>query len=229
MRIGILGTGTMGMAVGRLFARSRHDVVFGSRSEARARRAAAAVPRASGSSHEGALVGSDLVAVAQTWGDVFGALAGVGPWGGRILLDCTNPEPPEGRGLMVGHVTSGAEEIARRAPDARVVKALNHIYAETLDSLRDGAVRPVAFLCGDDAPARDVVAGLLAEAGLRPVDAGPLRCARYLEPLAALMVELVRARGLAPVEVAGLAQAPGASARRRDRLEFPENGGCTGA
>lgn len=204
MRIGVLGTGTMGMALGRLFARGGHEVVFGSRSAARARIAAESVRAAAGSSYEGAAAGSDLVALAATWSDVPQVLAGAGPWSGRILLDCTNPEPPEGRGLVVGHLTSGAEEIARAAPGARVVKALNHIYAEALDRVGPGRGRPAAFYCGDDVFAKEVVAGLLEGAGLRAIDAGPLQSARYLEPLAALMVELVRGQGWDPGAAAGL-------------------------
>ena len=206
MRIGVLGTGTMGTALGRLFGHVGHDVVFGSRSDARARVAAAAVRRASGSSYEGALVGSDLAVLAAAWQDVDSVLAAVHSWAGRVLLDCTNPEPVEGRGLLLGHSTSGAEEIARKASGACVVKALNHIYAETLDTLRGHGTRPVAFYCGDDAVAKELVASLLDGVGLRAVDAGPLRSARYLEPLAALMVELVRWQGRPPVEVARLTE-----------------------
>jgi hypothetical protein len=203
----------MGMALGRLFARSGHDVVFGSRSPERARTAAAAVRRATGTSYEGALVGGDLVALAAVWRDVPAVLAAAGVWSGRILLDCTNPEPETGRGLVLGHATSGAEQIARAAAGARVVKALNHIYAEALDALRGGGTRPVAFHCGDEEASKGVVASLLEEAGLRAVDAGPLSSARYLEPLAALMVELVRGRGRAPVEAARLVDVPFARAR----------------
>ena len=100
-------------------------------------------------------------------------------------------------------------ELSVRAPvgGACVVKALNHIYAEALDALRGNGARPVAYYCGDDAGAKQLVASLLDGVGLRAVDAGPLRSARYLEPLAALMVELVRGQGRAPVEVARLTEA----------------------
>lgn len=194
----------MGMALGRLFARGGHDVVFGSRSADRARTAAGSIRRAMGSSYEGAVAGSDLVALAATWSDVPQVLESAGSWTGRILLDCTNPELPEGRGLILGHETSGAEEIARAAPKACVVKALNHLYAEALDRLGPGRARPVAFYCGDDSGSRAIVASLLEGAGLSAVHAGPLRSARYLEPLAALMVELVRGQGRSPVDVAAL-------------------------
>ncbi len=194
----------MGRAIARLFARSGHAVVLGSRDPARARSAAASIAGAAGSSYAGAAAGSDVVALAAVWSDVPAVLDAAAPWEGRLLLDCTNPEPESGRGLLIGHVSSGGEEIARRAPGARVVKALNHIYAEALDAAAADSARPSAFYCGDDAAARKAVGGLLEGAGLRAIDAGPLRSARYLEPLAALMVELVRGQGLSPVEAAGL-------------------------
>jgi len=203
MRIAVLGTGTMGATVGRLFARSGHAVVFGSRSPERGRIAAGALGgQASGGGCREAVERGELTVLAALWSDVPEILRRSGPWDGRILLDCSNPEPSNGRGLEIGHATSGAEEIARIARGARVVKALNHLYAEALD-LAEGCVPgPAAFYCGDDAEAKAAVAGLLSGAGLTAVDAGPLTSARYLEPLAALMVELVRGQGRDPRSVA---------------------------
>jgi predicted dinucleotide-binding enzyme len=65
-----------------------------------------------------------------------------------------------------------------------------------------GGVRPAVLVCGDDPAAKRTVAGLIEEGGFDPVDAGPLSSARYLEPVAALFVELVRGRGRAPADVA---------------------------
>ena len=105
--------------------------------------------------------------------------------------------------LAVGHTTSGAEEIARWAPDARVVKAFNHSYAEVLDEgpAFSGGVASVLF-CGDDRAAKATVARLISDCGFDPVDAGPLTSARYLEPLALLFVELVRGQKRGPSEIA---------------------------
>jgi len=121
----------------------------------------------------------------------------------RVLVDVSNPETPDGRGLLLGHSKSGAEEIAAAAKDARVVKALNHIYAEVLagDVSFDGGT-PSAFYCGDDAEARGLVAQVIARCGLDPVDAGPLVNARYMEPLAMLTVQLVRVQNWGPTGIA---------------------------
>jgi predicted dinucleotide-binding enzyme len=101
---------------------------------------------------------------------------------GKIIVDITNPvdfstfEPVATDG-------SAAEEIAAAAPGARVVKAFNTTFAGTLV---DGAVEgePLdVFIAGDDEEAKSTVARIASDGGLRPIDAGPLRRARQLEPL----------------------------------------------
>jgi predicted dinucleotide-binding enzyme len=118
-------------------------------------------------------------------------------------MDVSNPETPDGQGLCLGLTTSGAEELARAARGARVVKAFSHYYAELLheDVAFDGGL-PSVLYCRDDADAKDRVRHLIASCGLDPVDAGDLTVARYLEPLAMLTVALVRQQGWGPTGVA---------------------------
>ena len=122
-----------------------------------------------------------------------------GPPGGEVLVDCTAPLEPDRSGLSVGHATSAAEEIAKRAPGARVVKAFSPAFQEMMIAPGElfGPYAPSMFHCGDDGTAKEVVAGLVGEAGFEPVEAGPLQQARYLEPLAFLVISLAaRGRGL---------------------------------
>ena len=107
---------------------------------------------------------------------------------GVVLVDVTNPfEPQRSR--------SGAEELQAAAPQARVVKAWDHLYSQVIRrGIFDGAGATV-FVAGDDAGAKELVAGLVRDAGFEPADAGPLASARFLEPLAALMTTLDLARG----------------------------------
>jgi predicted dinucleotide-binding enzyme len=117
-------------------------------------------------------------------------------WGGRILVDATNPLAPGLKGLSVGTTDSGAERIARWAKGARVVKAFNTTGAENLANPRfpGGAVfMPVA---GDDAAARETVVALATRLGFDAVDAGALAAARWLEPFAMTWIHLAIARGL---------------------------------
>lgn len=97
---------------------------------------------------------------------------------------------------MIGHTTSGAEQVAAWAQNARVVKAFNHVYGELFDLGPFGAGEAHSLLyCGDDDEAKAVAASLIREAGYDAVDAGPLKSARYLEPLAMLMVAIAQKQG----------------------------------
>ncbi len=212
MMITVLGTGTMGRALAAALGRASHRVLIASRDGERARAAAAAVrevvgadagARICGSMPSAAIVRCDMAILATRWADTEEMLGCAGDFGGKILIDATNPEAADGHSLSIGHSTSGAEEIARRAAGTRVVKAFNHVYAELLQrgpAFGDG--RASIFLCGDDAEAKAIVSGIVADLGFAPVDAGALSSARLLEPAAALMVQIVRVVGREPGSVA---------------------------
>jgi 8-hydroxy-5-deazaflavin:NADPH oxidoreductase len=95
--------------------------------------------------------------------------------------------------LVVGHTSSGAEELAGKVPNARVVSAFNTVPSEVLFSVYESkrkARRPSLVYCGDDRGSKDLAAGLIRDAGFDPVDAGPLRIARYTEPFGLLVGQL---------------------------------------
>ena len=152
-------------------------------------------------SYRDAVASADVVFLTTLWEHTEAALRTARPFDGRVLVDCSNPEGSDGRSLAVGLTTSGAEQVASWAPDARVVKAFNHVYAEVLSSPAALARGVTLFVCGDDPNARQIVCDLARSAGLAPVEAGRLSTARYLEPLAMLMVELVRGQGFGPEEL----------------------------
>ena len=95
--------------------------------------------------------------------------------------------------LVIAHKSSGAEELAKRAPGARVVAAWNTVPSEVLFDVfaaRNKIPRPSLLYCGDDSGAKKVAAGLIQEVGYEPVDVGALRMARYLEPFAMVVAQL---------------------------------------
>ncbi len=200
VRVGVVGCGRMGRALGLASARAGHEVVFGSRRpEAAARAARDAGRGALPGTRSEAVAHARLVLLATRWQETFHALAGAGSFAGRVVLDATNPSTPDGLELVLGHVTSGAEEIARAVPRARVVKAFNHVYAEVVEAgRRFGGLPATVFYCGDDPEAVGLVAAFIESLGFDAEFAGPLRSARWLEPLAQLAVELVEGRGRAP-------------------------------
>jgi len=204
MKIGIIGTGTMGGILGKLLVAKGHQVLFGSRQLERAEAFAHSVgPKASSGSYTEANQFGDVVLLVTAWQDTEAAIQAAGSLAGKILIDCTNPESDEAYGLVVGHVTSGAEEIARWAKGARVVKAFNHVYGSMLEiSPQFGSQTATVFYCGDDTEAKNVTASLISDLGLEPVDAGSLRNARQLEPLAQLAVQLAEVQELGGENIA---------------------------
>jgi hypothetical protein len=95
--------------------------------------------------------------------------------------------------LVVAHTSSGAEELAKKVAGVPVVAAFGTVPSEVLFSVfeaRDKATRPSLVYYGDDQAAKEVAAGLIRDVGFDPVDAGPLRIARYAEPFSLLVAQL---------------------------------------
>ena len=191
MRIAIIGPGRIGSGLARRFA-PEHEVVIGSRDPERAKAIASEIGGAAAATYREAAEGADVVIFSVPWWGVEDALAALGPLDGQILLDTVNPFTDDSYTEKVEFVgTSAAEEIQKRKPGARVVKGWNTVHAQVIDSSPDfNGVAATVFVCGEDAGAREVVAGLAREIGYAPVDCGPLSSARYLEPMAGLKIRL---------------------------------------
>lgn len=183
MKITVLGFGNVGGQLGRLWTAKGHRVTAGLR---------AASKRAKTAKELGMTVAepavavkeADVIAVALPWQVVEVTLASLGALDGRIVLDATNPLAGD-LSVMVPEAGSGAEQVAQWAKGARVVKAFNTIGAALFgDSDFD------MFYCGDDEDAKYTVRSLIEDTTMSPVDAGPLKNARYLEQIAGLWVDL---------------------------------------
>jgi 8-hydroxy-5-deazaflavin:NADPH oxidoreductase len=201
MKIGIIGSGNVGSALGKIWAAIGHDIVFGVRdpqdSKVRALVSSLGGTARAASVKEAAAHG-EVVTLATPWPATQDALEAAGNLGGKILVDCTNPLAPDLSGLTVGLTTSAGEEVARWAKGAKVVKAFNTIGAQNFSSPKFGSVAATMFICGDDANAKTVVSKLAVEMGFDAVDAGPLSNSRLIEPLALLWIDLAYNRGLGP-------------------------------
>ncbi len=197
MKIGIIGSGNVGSALGKIWSRNGHEILFSSRNPQKLKSLTESLGKTAfyGLPSDAVKFG-DVVALAVPWGQAEDALLSAGPMNGKILIDCTNPLKPDYSGLAVGGATSAAEEIARMAPGARVVKAFHTTFAALMqsDSRMFASASPTGFFCGDDAASKAVVEGLIRETGLEPLDVGPLSYARYLEPMAMLMINLAFAQ-----------------------------------
>jgi 8-hydroxy-5-deazaflavin:NADPH oxidoreductase len=192
VRIGIIGAGRLGRALAQSLRGAGHDVMFGG--AVSAQEAAAALGVAAGSNREAAAFG-EAVALAVPFPAIDAALETTGPLDGVVLWSCVNALKPDLSGLAVGFDTSAAEEVARRAPGARVVSAIPP-FAEALangDLNYDNSLSPTVFICGDDDDAKALVEALVLDLGAHAVDAGPLATARLIEPAMTLLVRLAYA------------------------------------
>ncbi|WP_374406386.1 NADPH-dependent F420 reductase [Hydrogenophaga sp.] len=197
MSIAIIGAGNVGMALGRAFTRRGENVVLGVPDPQKYAAAVAALgDKARLSSTADAIAASDLVVLAVPHLATAAIAQSVPDWQGKVLVDATNPLAPGLAGLTMGTNTSAAEELARLARGARVVKAFNSTGAENMaDAAYPGGV-PMMPVCGDDADARQRVMALATLIGFEAVDMGPLMAARYLEPFAMTWIHLAFRQGL---------------------------------
>ncbi|HEX6370236.1 MAG TPA: hypothetical protein VF006_15055 [Longimicrobium sp.] len=124
---------------------------------------------------------------------MFPQTATAGDLSSKVVVTCSIPMNDDDTALVVAHTSSGAEELAKRVPGARVVSAFGTVPSEVLSGVfeaREDAPRPSLVYCGDDADANRVAAELIRGVGFDPVDAGPLRIARYAEPFSLLVAQL---------------------------------------
>lgn len=192
--IAVIGTGSVGGALGERWGRNGHTIIYGSRDPARPavrELVARSGKLASAASPAEAVRQAQIILFAVPWTAAEASAKSLGALKGKIVLDATNPLTFDARGLVelpVPH--SGAEQLQSWLPGATVVKAFNTLnYGVMSDPSVAGG--PVSIpLATDDAAARKRVAPLVSELGLEPFDAGPLANSRYLEGMALLYVDM---------------------------------------
>ena len=195
MRVGILGSGLMGGKLGTLFARAGHEVVFSyARSERKLKRLAReAGRRATTGTPAEAVRDADAVLLAVHWSRVDDVLAKAGDLAGKVVVSCSLPMSASDTELVVAHTSSGAEELAKKLPKARIVAAFGTVPSEVLFDVyeaRRRKRRPSLVYCGEARRAKRVAEELIRDAGFDPFDAGPLRMARNIEPFTLLIAQL---------------------------------------
>ncbi len=183
MDITIIGTGNMARGIGTRAIAGGHDVTVLGRERADAEAVVSDIGADGARAGEsGDDISGDVVVLAVYFPDAQEAVARYGSaLDGKVLIDITNPVNESLDGLVTAPDGSAAQELAKQAPGARVVKAFNTTFAGTLtEGQVDG--RPLdVFIAGDDDGAKASVTELVESGGLRAVDTGPLARARELE------------------------------------------------
>jgi len=191
MKVGILGSGNVGGTVGRLWADAGHHLMFGVRNP-RADRVQGVLRDIGTHAHAGTLQQAidfgDVVLIALPWAAAAELLPQLENLDGKILIDATNrfTKPP------ADTLGSAAEDLQAVAPSARVYKMFSTLGWETILDPDFGGIQASTFVCGDEPEGKAIVMQLAEDAGLDPVDVGPLQDAVLIETLTKLWAEIVR-------------------------------------
>jgi len=176
MTIGIIGSGAIGTAIARTLSRAGIQATI---SNSRNPESLKELVRELGPSIKAGTrdqaARADIVFVAVNWTKLPAAMAGLPNWKGRIVIDANNPiEAPLFKPADLGGRVS-SEVFADLVPEARVVKAFNHLRAELLaaDPRSDGGQR-VLFYSGNDTAAKEEIAALIERIGFAGIDLGSL-------------------------------------------------------
>ena len=198
MNVLILGAGNMGAAFVKQLLKAGHQVSLTARSLEKAQALASANPGAKAVATANAAAGFDVIVLATGYADAVPALKSIGSLNGKVVIDISNPLTADYMGLTLGFNTSASEEIAKALPEAQVVKAFNTLFAQVLAegaNFGNGQTASV-FVASDSEPAKQAATTLAQSMGFAAVDAGGLKNARYLEPLAGLNIYLGYGAGL---------------------------------
>lgn len=195
MKVAIIGAGNVGKALGGSLSRAGHDVTFSANTHESATAAAEQVGAKSAASTAVASQGADVVIIAVPYAAADAVASDLAPHvAGTVVIDATNPIKADYSGLATNG-SSAAEELQRRLPDAKVIKAFNTVFASNQAGAGDGDEPIDGYIAGDDVEAKATATTLVEDIGLRPLDVGPLSSARYLEGMAWLNIGLNAANG----------------------------------
>ena len=195
MKVGVLGSGDVGRALGAGFLKHGYEVMLGSRSPKK-REVQDWVSRnpgaKSGTFEEAARFGEIIVlSVAGRVVDNVIELAGAENLSGKVLMDTTNPlaEQPPLNGVLIESIGSNdslGERIQAKIPNAHVVKAFNTVGNALMVHPKFSEGTPTMFYCGNNGEAKETVAEIIRQFGWLPYDCGSITSSRALEPLCLL-------------------------------------------
>jgi 8-hydroxy-5-deazaflavin:NADPH oxidoreductase len=195
MNLLVVGTGNVACALVRRFAATDHTVSVGSRDADRGAEIGASLGVEGGVASE-RVADADVIFLAVPFPALDETIQALGPMAGKVVVDCTNPLSDDYLALTHGHTTSAGEQCLSKLPEARVVKGFNAIFADVVHAnTQYNGVKPQVFLAGDDLEAKEIAADLVRAIDYEPVDSGPMQNARYLEPLAELIIQLAYVQG----------------------------------
>src|ERR671927_1791151 len=204
MQVTVIGAGNMGRGIGHRLVAGGHEVTIVDRDPEEAGRLAEELRAAAqgGATVEAAGPGAELrgevVILAVYYPGSLELARELGErLAGKVVVDIANPLKRTFDGLATAPGTSAAEEVAATMPaGTRVVKAFNATFSGTLVKGQVAGQPLDVLIAGDDEEAKEPVAQLVRDGGLRAIDVGPLERAKQLEGLGFLGITLQQPLGL---------------------------------
>jgi len=195
MKVGILGSGEVGQALGKGFLSENHEVMIGTRNTSKEDlvKWQKENPSAKLGSFADAAKFGEIIVLAVS-GDVAEnaiTLAGKENFSNKVVIDATNPiakAPPE-NGVLKFFTSldrSLMEDLQELLPDAKFVKAFNIIGSPFMYKPNFPGGKPTIFICGNDDSAKKTVTNILTAFGHETEDMGKVGSARVIEPLSIL-------------------------------------------
>ena len=199
MKITIIGAGNMGRGIGTRAVAGGHEVEVVDRDPAEAQKLAQELGGSATGLEPSAPFSGDVVVFAVYYPGIKDAVRQYGDQlGGKVVVDITNPVNTETWDrLATAPGTSAAEEVQQLVPQGTpVVKAFNTTFSPTLVQGEVAGQQLDVLIAGDDEEAKQKVAAIVADGGLRPIDVGPLRRAQQLEQLGFLHIAIQQPHNL---------------------------------
>ncbi len=185
LKIGVIGSGRVGSAIGRVWAQAGHEVMFSSQNLDNDKKLAAEIgPNArAGTPHEAAAFGDVLLfavpygALPQLGKDLDGLLKG------KVVINASNPFPKRDGAIADEALQKGAGVVdAQLLPGARIVRAFNAIGAASMGRAHEQPGRVGMPITGDDQEAIEIASRLIREIGYVPVLVGGSDMGKYVRP-----------------------------------------------
>lgn len=199
MNIGILGSGPVGLTLGKALIQSGHHVIIGTRNpskESLQQWVKKQGKQATAAPFRDAAQNGELIVICTSWAGTKKAIEAAGIWNfkNKIVVDVTNPldgKGPDANGMLtfaIGHTTSAGEQIqAWLPPDAHVVKALSCIGYQHMQHPQFEEGAPTMFIAGNNKAAKEAITQVLRQMGWQDVaDMGNIEMSRNIEPLSIL-------------------------------------------
>jgi 8-hydroxy-5-deazaflavin:NADPH oxidoreductase len=199
MKVTIIGAGNMGRGIGTRAVEGGHEVEIIGRHAADARKLAQELGRAANVLDSSAPFGGEVIFLAVYYPAIKDAVRQYADQlAGKVVVDITNPvDTQTWDSLATAPGSSSGEEVQQLVPPGTpVVKAFNTTFAPTLVTGAVDGLPLDVFIAGDDDDAKQKVARLVSDGGLRPIDVGPLRRAQQLEQLGFLHIAIQQPRNL---------------------------------